>query len=639
LTESEKKPLKRQKLRNNEYYDTQSEFDRLYEQSQQNYEFRDLTSVIRREENIMLAYRNLRKNKGSKTPGTDGKTIEDLSKLGREDIIRIVQNKLNWYVPQAVRRVEIPKDNDPAKKRKLGIPTILDRLIQQCILQVLEPVCEAKFHGRSNGFRPNRGAENALAQFEKLIQMSNLHIVIDIDIKGFFDNVSHGKLLKQMWSMGIREKKLLSIISAMLKAEVAGIGFPEKGTPQGGVISPLLSNIVLNELDWWITSQWEEIPTKHDYSGRIHKTGTKDNSKKYRALRKTRLKECYIVRYADDFKIICRKHADGIKLFEAIKKWLKERLGLEISTEKSKIINLKHNYSEFLGFKLKVRKKGKNKKTKEESNKWVVVSHVSEKASAKIKTTAKEHIKNIQFAKGGKEEYKLINHYNSYVMGVHNYYKLATAVNEDFQRIAYEIKTSIKIRLQERIKRKCVKAISGKYVKEKYGRSREIRYINGNLLVPVGYVSHAPPVHKKKAVNKYTVEGRREIHKELERVDISMVHSLMRNPVKGESAEYNDNRISLYVAQIGKCAVTAEVLEMDDIHCHHKKQKQHGGTDEYSNLIIISKRIHNLIHAVGSETTAKLSDELNLNKKQTDKLNKLRITAGYEVIDVNTVRL
>lgn len=139
--------------------------------------------------------------------------------------------------------------------RPLGIPTIMDRLIQQCVLQVLEPICEAKFHDRSNGFRPNRGAENALAQVEKLIQVSNNHIVVDIDIKGFFDNVSYGKLLKQMWTLGIREKRLLSIISSMLKAEVAGIGFPEQGTPQGGVISPLLSNIILNELDWWITSQ------------------------------------------------------------------------------------------------------------------------------------------------------------------------------------------------------------------------------------------------------------------------------------------------------------------------------------------------------------------------------------------------
>ena len=112
----------------------------------------------------------------------------------------------------------------------------MDRLIQQCVLQVLEPICEAKFFERSNGFRPNRSAENAIAQAERMVQRMNLHYVVDVDIKGFFDNVNHGKLLKQMWTLGIRDKKLLCIISAMLKAEVVGIGFPEKGTPQDQLV-------------------------------------------------------------------------------------------------------------------------------------------------------------------------------------------------------------------------------------------------------------------------------------------------------------------------------------------------------------------------------------------------------------------
>lgn len=125
-----------------------------------------------------------------------------------------------------------------------------------------------------------------------MVQTQQLYYIVDTDIKAFFDNVQHGKLLKQMWQIGIQDKKLLKIISVMLKAEVAGIGFPEKGTPQGGIISPLLSNIVLNELDWWIASQWETMPTKHEYQGRKTRT---DNSSKYRALRTSKLKECYLV--------------------------------------------------------------------------------------------------------------------------------------------------------------------------------------------------------------------------------------------------------------------------------------------------------------------------------------------------------
>lgn len=174
----------------------------------------------------MLAYRNIKKNSGSKTAGTDKKTIVHLQQWASPQLIAYVQKRLSNYHPQPVRRVEIPKGN--GKTRPLGIPTIMDRLIQQCILQILEPICEAKFFKRSNGFRPNRSAEHAISQSYKFIQGQHLHFVVDIDIKGFFDNVNHGKLLKQMWTLGIKDKKLLSIISAMLKAEVAGIGFPKR---------------------------------------------------------------------------------------------------------------------------------------------------------------------------------------------------------------------------------------------------------------------------------------------------------------------------------------------------------------------------------------------------------------------------
>ena len=185
---------KKAKLRHAEYYDFQGIQDKLYADSLKGKEFKHLVEMIALPENIRLAYRNIKTNHGSKTAGTDGRTIKDLSKLSDEALIALVHQKLNWYEPQSVLRVEIPKDNDPSKKRPLGIPTILDRLIQQCVLQVLEPICEAKFHEHSYGFRPNHSQEHAVALVYKNIQLSHYYFVVDIDIKGVFDNVNHGKL-------------------------------------------------------------------------------------------------------------------------------------------------------------------------------------------------------------------------------------------------------------------------------------------------------------------------------------------------------------------------------------------------------------------------------------------------------------
>lgn len=620
------KPKKKRKLRNAEYYDIQSVLDELYEKSKSDCKFVDLISIIASEENIKLAYRNIKKNKGSKTHGTDGETIADLEKWQTDTLIKHIRKKLAFYQPQAVRRVEIPKAN--GKTRPLGIPTIMDRLIQQCIYQVLEPIAEAKFHERNNGFRPNRSVEHAMAQVYKMIQTQHLYYVIDIDIKSFFDNVQHGKLLKQLWTLGIRDKRLLKIISVMLKAEVAGIGFPEKGTPQGGIISPLLANVVLNELDWWITSQWEAIPTRKEYRGKTLKSGTIDRSGYYRVLRQnSRLKECFIIRYADDFKIFCRYRNEASKLFKATEMWLKERLGLDISEEKSRIVNLKKNYSEFLGFKIKVHRKGMDRSGK---SRYTVKSNVSEKALSKIKEKAKEQIKLIKTPKNLKEEALHINLYNSLVIGAHNYYCLATHVNKDFDKIAFHVRKKIYINLRQKLDKKG--EFQYDYLKAKYGKSKEVRFIHGKTLVPMGYVQHKNPMDKKKCINKFTPKGRQEIHKALECVNLKILHYLMRNPIPSRSIEYNDNRLSLYCAMQGKCAITGKILEIDEIHCHHKTPIKSGGTDKYENLLLISENVHILLHATNSETIEKYFKKLCLDSKQRNKLNKYRQILGLAKI-------
>lgn len=611
-----KKP-KKQKLRNAEYYNLQETFDTLFADSKDGKRFTKLMPIILSEQNICLAYRNLKKNSGSKTAGTDKKTIKNLETWTEFDLVQYVRKRLHWYVPQPVRRVEIPKDN--GKTRPLGIPTITDRLIQQCILQVLEPICEAKFHDKSFGFRPNRSQENAVAVAYALAQRQNLHYVVDLDIKGFFDNVNHGKLLRQMWSIGIRDKQLLSIVSAMLKAVVAGIGFPDKGTPQGGIISPLLSNIVLNELDWWISSQWENIPMRKNYGHVRSNNGVLDKGYMYHVLREqTELKECYGLRYADDFRIFCRNRQDAEKLFIATQKWLKERLGLDISPEKSKIVNLKKQYSEFLGFKIKVKPKGR----KSGKVKYTIVSHVSDKRKEKIKKRATDMVEKIKFPANANEEHKFIMDYNSYVLGIHNYYRIATHVSRDFAEIGFSVKRTMKCRLGQRLMK------SGntlpQYVQKMYGRSKELRYIRGLFVLPIAYVQTIPPKHRARNWCIYTQEGRADIHKALEKVNMRMLHYLMENPVQGESIEFNDNRLALYCAQQGKCAVTGRALCIGDIHCHHKTRKADGGDDRYSNLVLVCADVHTLLHATKEDTIKAYTEKLSLDYWQKDKLNRLR---------------
>jgi RNA-directed DNA polymerase len=329
-------------LRKWEYYGLTDTFTELYNKSKSGEIFSRLYDLIVDEKNILLAYRTIKNNKGSETAGTDEIIIDNYKSMTKDDFIKLVRKTLVNYKPKPVRRVFIPKPN--GDKRPLGIPTMLDRLIQQMFKQILEPIAEAKFHKHSYGFRPIRSTHHAISRCNFLIWKNGLHYVVDVDIRGFFDNVNHTKLLKQLWNLGIRDRKVLAVINKMLKAPIDKEGVPLKGTPQGGILSPLLANIVLHDLDMWVASQWEEHPTKYSYSATNHK---------YHALKKTNLKEGFIVRYADDFKIFTRDWKSAYKWFHAVKQYLKMRLGLDISPEKSKVINLRKKATEFLGYTIK----------------------------------------------------------------------------------------------------------------------------------------------------------------------------------------------------------------------------------------------------------------------------------------------
>ena len=629
--------LKRESIRYAEYYNMVEIQDKLYEDSKNGKTFKNLIDIICSDNNIKMAYRNLKTNSGSNTAGVDGLTFEDIEIISEAELVRKVRDKILNYQPKAVRRVYIPKAN--GKLRPLGIPTVIDRIVQQSVLQVMEPICEAKFYDKSYGFRPNRSTKHAVAMCYKLAQHDGFHYVVDIDIKGFFDNVNHPKLLKQIWTMGIRDKNLLCLISKMLKAPIEENGertIPDKGTPQGGVLSPLLANIVLNELDWWVASQWEEMPMHNpNPSDEIpNKNGSLNRGAKYSRMRKTRLKECHLVRYADDFKIFCKSYKDAIRFKYATEQWLEERLKLETSTEKTKICNLKTNYSDFLGIKFKLRRKGR---------KWVIKSHMTDKAIKSQKEKLGQAMSDVCKAHNLKiGQHNDVIAYNQRVVGMHEYYSMATMICEDVHKLFLPIYRRLRhassVNAVKRTPPPKLMGAMDEYFYQKYKDSAAIRYINGMIIVPVGYCRTKPPLCHSPDINRYTPEGRKAIHRMLSSETYEEVlKELCETPSSVMSIKQYDNMLSRFVAAKGRCELTRRQLEAEEVFCHKLHPKDED-PDRYLNLRIVHKDAERLIYEENLNVIKTLVDKLEVKESaKLVKLNKWREYVGKEPINLNTL--
>lgn len=604
--------LKKDKLRYNEYYDMQHIYDELYAQSKNGNNFYKLLEIVGSEQNICLAYRNLKTNSGSKTAGTDGLTIDDIKHLCDEDIIMKVRSSLDNYQPKSVRRVFIPKSGSD-KRRPLGIPCIWDRLVQQCILQVLEPICEPKFHNHSYGFRANRSAHHALGRVTSLINISKYHYCVDVDIKGFFDNVNHGKLLKQIWTLGIRDKRLICIISKMLKAEIDGEGVPEKGTPQGGLLSPLLSLIVLNELDWWVSSQWETFQPNHR-----NKNGWFQYAKKH-----TRLKSGFIVRYADDFKIMCSTYEEAQRFYHSTVDFLNKRLKLEISPEKSKVINLKKNSSDFLGFKIKVIPKGKTK------HGYVAKTDMNQKALKKAKTNLKLKVKDIVRHTTTFQ----IARYNLAVMGMQNYYCVATNIYNNLTEVSYALLPTTRVRFKKIAKLIPFETTSQDFQMKTTGirPQTKIIMIADTPLLPINGVKHKNPLNFSQDICNFTEHGRSKIHEEIALVTKGEIRILLEYKDTTKSVEFNDNRISVFIAQQGNCYITNRRHSPTDMVCIYKNITE-TDRDKYQNLVFVEIPISKAILTESVQQAKMWLMNYGLSSQQKKKLNKIRANYGYQAI-------
>ena len=295
----------------------------------QSFEFDDIFNIVCRGEFLFEAWLSVEANLGSETAGVDGLTAEDYRKQGLKENLFSLSDRLEsgTYEPDPVRRVYIPKG--PDEVRPLGIPTIEDRIVQESLRMVLEPIYETDFSDDSFGFRPNRSCHDAIKfAYMELNPAAGRYKrwILDLDIKGYFDNVDHTEL---MWILQdrITDPEVLDLIYDTLKAGVKENGQVQvtgKGTPQGGIVSPLLANVYLNELDWWI-KQWTEGP----------KGGPENWT---------------YVRYADDFMILTSGDKEDAEAMKGrVEEFLDEELNLRLSQEKSSIRHAEDGLS-FLGY-------------------------------------------------------------------------------------------------------------------------------------------------------------------------------------------------------------------------------------------------------------------------------------------------
>jgi RNA-directed DNA polymerase len=334
--------------------------------------FGDLFNLVYDPAFLVVAWERVSTNKGASTPGIDKATAAGVEARGGViGLLGCIREELKSgsFRPVEVRRVLIPKSN--GKLRKLGIPTLADRVVQASLKLVLEPIFEADFKPCSYGFRPNRRAQDAISEIHHLASRPrNYQWVLEADIKACFDEISHMALMDRV-RVRVKDKRVCALVKAFLKAGVlTELGDREEthtGTPQGGIISPLMANIALSALDDHFDQQWrQQMPTEYQRAKR----------------RRNGMANYKIIRYADDFVIMVsgdRHHAEELR--EEVAAVLAP-LGLRLSPEKTAVVHIDEGF-DFLGFHIRrQRKRG--------TQKWYVYTRPSRKAIQSIKDKVSE---------------------------------------------------------------------------------------------------------------------------------------------------------------------------------------------------------------------------------------------------------
>lgn len=607
--------------------------DKLYQSTLKSIEndelpsFKGLLEVAVSRTVIISAIHKIKANKGSKTAGTDNVIMQDILSKQFDEVIELVQTTMKDYKPKTVRRVHIPK---PGKKEKrpLGIPTLIDRIIQECIRMTIEPILEAQFFKHSYGFRPMRDAKQAVERAVFIGTKIKYNWAVEGDIKGFFDNVNHNILLKQLWHMGIRDRRVLMIIKEMLKAGVMNeTKRNELGTPQGGIISPLLANVYLHKLDEWVSREWEDKELRNGTKSRIAKLSSLRN---YSSITRPE----FFLRYADDWVLFTNSKENAEKWKYRIKEFLNDKLKLELSDEKTFITDMKKKPIKFLGFRIKMIRKG---------NGFVGYSYPDkDKLEKKFKEISKD-LRRLKFCSDEEWLINDLNLINSKFRGIINYYNSSPGINltmRDFrENLKYTAYKSLKKSGGEWIPANQCHNLKTFYP-ERTEQVPAIKYKNQRIgIISLGFATWVKYPKKNQDETPYTAEGRELYFKRSKnRPLLTRAEALLNsehlalilagNKRKLYTYEYFMNRCYAFNRDKGKCSICRETLTgYGDTQTHHIDSKLPSDqVNKVPNLTTTCMKCHQLIHA--KEVTDK--ETFHLKKNSILKLQKYRELALRE---------